>query len=145
MEETHHDQSAFYKELEKQCNNIIHTHTNCRSFTFAFGKAMEAHLKEVRIHKTLTNKWLTQLNLPNKDEIATLSVKIVEWLDKLDLLDESIYTMNKRQHHNQIQLQMITESLKELVTLLENEVQELKINKINVLEKELLELKQLFY
>ncbi|MFF2446114.1 hypothetical protein ACFVSW_03345 [Neobacillus sp. NPDC058068] len=44
------DSVTYYKELETEINKRIHAPTNCRSFLLAFGKALELHLKRVRIH-----------------------------------------------------------------------------------------------
>lgn len=68
----HDDPVSFYKNIETELNKRIHSPTNCRNFTLAFGRAFDAHLKQIKIHKRLTTKWLRSRNFPNKDEIAAL-------------------------------------------------------------------------
>jgi hypothetical protein len=146
MESTHQNSEAYYKKLETELNKRIHAQTNNRKFTIAFGNAMEAHVKRLRIHKRLTTKWLNRLDLPNKDEISAISVRIVDYEGKLDLMDETIYWMNKRQQENRNQLKMVRKSWESLLSVLEIETRETQTlnGRIKNLETELLDLKQLF-
>lgn len=145
MDFKHQISDSFYKKLEAEMNKRIHAYTNNRNFTTAFGNAMEAHLKQLRFHKRITMRWLRQNDLPNKDEISAISVRIVDYEGKLDLLDESIYKMSKRQHENQTKLKMIRESWETLLSVLEVEAREIHDVKLKSLELELLDLKNLFY
>jgi predicted nucleic acid-binding Zn-ribbon protein len=107
---------------------------------------MEAHLKHLEIHRRLTTRWLNRLDLPNKDEISAISVRIVDYEGKLDLMDETIYWMNKRQQENRNQLKMVRKSWESLLSVLEIETRETQTlnGRIKNLETELLDLKQLF-
>ena len=145
MESKHHDPVSYFKKIEAEMNKRIHTYTNCRTFTKAFGRGMEEHLKQLRIHKRLTTKWLNHLDLANKDEIAALSVRIVECEEKLDLFDEKIYTIKKKQQENLSEIKMIRELWEEWLAVLVKEQSDIQTNKLNMLEEELLELKQSFY
>ncbi|WHY87813.1 hypothetical protein QNH39_08280 [Neobacillus novalis] len=146
MEFMRDDPGTYYKELEAEINKRIHAPTNCRSFIVALGRALEVHLKQVRIHRSVTTRWLKRLDLPNKDDIAAISVRIVDCEEKLDLLDDTIYTINQRQQENQQQIRVLRESSEELLAVLANEVRrEIKGAKIKSLVKDLWELKQLFY
>ncbi|WP_026566196.1 hypothetical protein [Bacillus sp. UNC41MFS5] len=144
MESTHQDRDSFYKKIETEMNKRIHACTNNRKFTIAFGNAMEAHVKQLKIRKRLITRRLNQLGLANKDEISAISVRIVDYEEKLDLLDESIYWMNKRQKENRNKLKMIRESWGALQAILEKEAGEIHTCKLKSLEEELIELKQLF-
>jgi hypothetical protein len=144
MDSMQRDREAYYKKIEAQMNKRIHATTNNRAFTLAAGRALEAHLKRVRIHRRLTTKWLNHIGLVNKDELTALSVRIVDYEGKIDGLDDQMYTLNKSQHKNKLLLNSIHHSLEEWVTFLRNEMKDLHSSKINNLEKELLELKQLF-
>jgi len=141
---TYQTTDSFYKKIEAEMNKRVHAHTNTRAFTIAFGKAMETHLKQARIHRRLTTRWLNHSDLPNKDEISAISVRIVDYEGTLDFLDEAIYEMKQRQQKNQTQLQMVRKSLEDLQSLLEVEAKHNHSNKIKSLESELLDLKQLF-
>jgi len=145
MESNCHDPVSYYKKIEAEMNNRIHSLTNCRTFTSAFGRAMEEHLKLLKIHRRLTTKWLNHLDLSNKDEIAALSVRIVDCEEKLDLFDETIYSINKKQQENLIQLKMVRVSYEEWLAVLEKELSDIQTSKLKMMEKELLELKQSFY
>jgi hypothetical protein len=144
MDSMQRDREAYYKKIEAQMNKRIHATTNIRAFTLAAGRALEAHLKRVKIHRRLTTKWLNHIGLVNKDELTALSVRIVDYEGKIDSLDDQMYTLNKSQLKNQLLLNTIHHSLEEWVTFLRNEMKDLHSSKINNLEKELLELKQLF-
>jgi hypothetical protein len=135
----------FYKKLEKKWNAQIHAHTNTRSFTLALGRALDVHVKRIRIHRRLTTRWLKRLDLPNKDEISAISVRIVDYEGKLDFLDETIYEMKQSQQKNNNQLRMVRMSCEALRSVLEIEARDLHDCKIKSLESELLELKQLFH
>ncbi|MEH7304898.1 hypothetical protein [Neobacillus drentensis] len=141
---THRDSDSFYKKLEAEMNKRIHACTNNRNFTIAFGRAMEAHLKQLSIRKRLTTRWLNKIDLANKDEISAISVRIVDYEEKLDLLDESIYKMSKRQQENQTKFKMIRESWEALQEVLEMEAREFHDSKLKNLELELSDLKKLF-
>jgi hypothetical protein len=145
MESTHQNSEAYYKKLETELNKRIHAQTNNRKFTVAFGNAMEAYSKRLRIHKRLTTKWLNHSNLPNKDELSAISVRIVDYEGKLDLFDETIYMINKRQQENQTRLKMVRESWEALLSVLEIEERYIHDSKIKSLATELLELKLLFH
>ncbi|WP_066317560.1 hypothetical protein [Bacillus sp. FJAT-29814] len=144
METKHQDSVEYYKYLEAETNKQIHSLTNCRNFTLAFGRALELHLKKVKVHKRLTTRWLKRLDLPNKDEIAAISVTLVDCEDQLDMLDETVYLISKEQHHNLQQLKTVTQSSKELLAVLQQEVKDIHNNKLMTLEEDLLELKKLF-
>ncbi|WP_413301780.1 hypothetical protein AA0X95_22485 [Bacillus sp. 1P10SD] len=144
MDSMQRDMEAYYKKLEAQMNKRIHASTNNRAFTMTAGRALAAHLKRVKIHRRLTTRWLNHLGLVNKDELAALSVRIIENEEKLDGLDDQIYTLKKSQHKNQLLLNSIHHSLEEWVAFLRIEMKELHNSKIINLEKELLDLKELF-
>ena len=145
MKCTHQELDAFYKKLEKKWNEQIHTHTNKRSFTLAFGRALDAHVKRLRIHRRLITRWLKHFDLPNKDEISAISVRIVDYEGKLDFLDETIYEIKRSQQKNLTQLKMVRMSWESLLSVLEMESREIHDCKIKSLESELVELKQLFH
>ncbi|MBS4212096.1 MULTISPECIES: hypothetical protein [Neobacillus] len=144
METTHHDEVAFSKELEAKINKRIHELTNSRGFTLAWGRAMDAHLARLKIHKKLTTRWLKRLDIPNKDEVAELSIRLVDCVEKIDLLDDTIYSFKKRQQINLTHLKMVRQSWEELLVVLRTEEKELKAGNLTSLEKELIELKRLF-
>jgi hypothetical protein len=145
MKSTHQELDTFYKKLEKKMNEQIHAYTNTRSFTLAFGRVMEAHVKRIRIHRRLTTRWLKHLDLPNKDEISAISVRIVDYEGKIDFLDETIYEIKQSQQKNYTQIRMIRKSCEALLSVLEKEARDIHDCKIKSLESELLELKQLFH
>lgn len=147
MEFSHQETDSYYKKLEAELNKRIHANLNNRNVTIAFGRALEAHVKHLKIHRRLTTKWLNRFDLPNKDEISAISVRIVDYEGKLDLMDETIYWMNKRMKEDRNQLKMVRKTWEDLLSVLEIEAKETQTHdeKIKSLETELLELKQLFH
>lgn len=121
MESNHYDPVSYYKKLEAEINRTIHSCTNRREFILAFGKALDSHLRQARIQRRFTTRGLNHLDLPNKDEIAALSVRIVDYEEKLDLLDETIYELRKKQQENKDLLKRIRKSSEELLTILKDE------------------------
>ena len=145
MDSKHQDSIFDYKKLEDEINKSIHDRTNCRFFTRAFGKGMDAHLSQLKVHRRLTTKWLNRKDLPNKDEIAALSIRMVDCEEKLDFLDETFYMITKRMQENCLNVKRVKKAFEELLVILEEEVKEIQEYKIKRLEEELFELKQLFH
>jgi hypothetical protein len=145
MESIHEDPISYYKRLEAEMNKTIQSPMNCRAFTKAFGKAMDAHLRRVRIHRSLTTRWLNHLDIPNKDELAAISIRMVDCVEKLDFSDETIYFINKRQKENHKQLKLLQKAFEELLAILQEEAKEIKGNKLKSLENDLKDLQQLFF
>ncbi len=144
MESKHHDSDANYKKLEAEMNKSIHAWTNCRTFTKAFGRAMNAHLKWARIHRRLTTRWLKRLDFANKDEYAEISVRLVDLEDRLDFLDETIYEISKIQRENLLRLIEVRKLWKECCSVYKAEMKDIRDSKIKTLEKELADLQQFF-
>jgi hypothetical protein len=146
MESSQQETDAYFKKLEAEMNKRIHDKLNSRTVTVAFGRALEAHVKHLKIHRRLTTRWLNHFGFPNKDEISAISVRIVDYEGTLDQLDETIYGMNKRQQENLNRLIKVRKSWEDLRSVLESETSESPTldGKIKSLETELVELKQLF-
>jgi predicted RNase H-like nuclease (RuvC/YqgF family) len=144
MESKHHNSNTFYKQLEEELNKRIHQNTNCPAFTAAFGKSVDHHLDKVLISRRLMAKRLKRLDLPNKDEFVQISVRLVDYEEKLDELEDNLYLLNKQQNKNIGQIENLKESLKALHLEIETEVRDLQARKIKSLENELEDLKQLF-
>ncbi|MEC1524780.1 hypothetical protein P9D43_22500 [Neobacillus niacini] len=144
MESKQLDPVEFYKNLEKYWNKRIHSSTNCPTFTRAFGKSFENHLDQVEIQQKVINNWLTQFNLSKKDDFAELANRKVDGEDKLDDLEEKLYTVNVVLKNNYSELKKLNKSLSEMLCGMENEVKDLKVHKIKSLKNELEELKRLF-
>ena len=144
MNSKQQDTIQFYKQLEAEINKRIHASTNSRAFTEAVGKALDSHLREVRIYKRLTTRWLNRRNLANKDEFAALANRKIEVVEEIDSLDESVYQIINLQKANQQKLTMVRESLEEWSTFLNSEVSDKRSHPIKTLENELQELKKLF-
>jgi hypothetical protein len=144
METKHHDSVEYFKHLESKINKRIHSLTNSRSFILASGRALELHLKRLKVHKELTTRWLKMMDLPNKDEIAEVSLKLVDCEERLDTLDETIYSIGMTEKVNLEQLKLFRESAEELLKILKQEVADIHDGKLVTLEKDLSELKRLF-
>ncbi|MBT2654096.1 hypothetical protein J7E81_02405 [Bacillus sp. ISL-18] len=144
MNSKQQDTIQFYKQIEAEINKRIHASTNSRAFTKAVGKAMDSHLREVRIYKRLTTRWLNRRNLATKDEFAALANRKIEVVEEIDSLDESMYQIINLQKANQQKLTMVRGSLEEWSTFLNSEVSDKRSDPIKTLENELQELKKLF-
>lgn len=144
MDFWHQDSITYYKQLENECNKRIHQNTNCLAFTQALGKSMEYHLDRVLVCRRLFAKWLKRMDVPNKDEFAAIAVRMVDYEEKLDDLEYTIYLLNKKQKENSSQIKILKESLDALLHAVEMEVRDLQVRKIKSLEDELVDLKQLF-
>jgi hypothetical protein len=144
MESKHQDPGTFYKELEKEWNKRIHTYTNSLTFTHAFGKALEKHLDYIVIQRKLINKWLTVFDIPDKEEFVNLAGRKVDCVEKIDSLEETTYELNMNLKKNNTELKKLNKSLSDMLSLIEDEVKNIKTTKMKTLEKELQELKSLF-
>lgn len=144
MNSKQQDVNQFYKQLEEEINKRIHASTNSRAFTVAVGKALDSHLRELRIYKRLTTRWLNRMGLATKDDFADLSNRIIDVVEGIDSLDESIYQTLKLQKANQKKLVVVRQLLQEWSTYLKSEIQDRRKSSIKTLEEDLQELKQLF-
>ncbi|MGX6442198.1 hypothetical protein ACWM35_03035 [Neobacillus sp. K501] len=144
MESMHHNSNAFYKQLEEELNKRIHQNTNCPAFTKAFGKSVDNHVDKVLFSRRLIANWLKRVDVPTKDEFADISVRLVDYEEKLDELEDTVYLMNKQQNKNIGQIEVLKESLEALLHEVGKEVRGLQARKIESLENDLADLKQLF-
>jgi hypothetical protein len=144
MESRKQDPVTFYKDFERECNKKIHAITNSQTFADAFGSAMEDHLDHVEAQQKIINNWLAVLDIPNKDDIAALALRKIDCEERIDNLDETIYNLKMDIKKNNVMLKKLTTSLIENLNFLENEIKNVKANKLKTLEIELEELKLLF-
>ncbi|MDM5328213.1 hypothetical protein [Neobacillus sp. CF12] len=144
MKSTHQDPENFYKEFEKEWNMRVHTYTNSLTFTHAFGKALEKHLDLIVIQQKVIKNWLSELDIPNKEEFVTLAGRKVDCLEKIDSLEETMYELNMDLKKDNTELKKLNTSLSDMLYFMENEWKNVKVCKIKTLENELDELKKLF-
>lgn len=144
MESRHQDSAAFYKNLEKESNKRIHTYTNSLTFTNAIGKCLENHLDHVVVQQKITNNWLSELNIPKKDDFAAIAERKVVCEEKIDNLEDTVFNLNRMLKKGNTELKTLDQSLKEMLGLLETEVENVKAVKLKTLKMELEELKLLF-
>jgi hypothetical protein len=144
MNSKQQDPSQHYKQIEAEINKRIHASTNSRAFTVAVGKALDSHLRELRIYKRIITRWLNRMDLATKDELAALSNRKIDVVGEIDSLDESIYEILNLQKTNNQNLKMVRESLEEWSSFLNSEVSDKRSHPIKTLENELQELKKLF-
>jgi hypothetical protein len=144
MASRHQDSVSFYKDLEKECNKRIHAYTNCLTFTHAVGKAIENHLDHVVIQQKEINNWLAFFDIPLKDDFANLAQKKVDCEDKIDHLEDTLFLLITGLKKDNSELRELNKSLCDLLCLIENEVKDLKANRIRTLKMELEDLRMLF-
>lgn len=144
MKSRHQDPGVFYKNLEKEWNKRIHTYTNNLTFTHAFGKYLNHHLDYVENQQKIITKWLTVNNFPKKDDFAELAEKKVDCEEKIDNLEDTLFNLNMMLKKRNTELKTLDKSLKEMHSLLENEVKNVKADKLKTLKMELKELTMLF-
>jgi hypothetical protein len=138
------DSVSFYKDLEKECNKRIHAYTNCLTFTHAIGRAIENHLDHVVIQQKEINNWLALFDLPLKDDFANLAQKKVDCEDKIDHLEDTLFMLIRGLKKDNSELKELNKSLCDLLCLIDNEVKDLKANRIRTLKTELEDLRMLF-
>ena len=144
MNSIQQDPIQFYKQIEAEINKRIHASTNSRDFTATVGKAMDSHLREMKIYKRITTRWLNRLELATKDEFTVLSNRLIDVEGEIDSLDDTIYEIITLQKTNHQKLKMVRESLEEWSTFLNGEVRDKRSEKIKTLQNDLKELKSLF-
>jgi hypothetical protein len=144
MDSRHQDTGTFYNGLEKEWNKRIHAYTNSLAFITAFGKALENHLDYIEINQTLINNWLTEFDIPNKEDFVNLAGRKVDCVEKIDSLEDTIYELNMGMKKDNTELKKLNQSLSDMLCLIETEVRNVKVCRIKTLEHELEELKFLF-
>ncbi len=108
-----------YKKVEADCNRQVLSMTNNLRYIKKLGQAMDAHVDDIIALRKLTKEWLDSLKLPNRDDIAAISKRVITLEARLDDLDEQLTESIQqiKNHHNQIRKfsEEIAELKKELV------------------------------
>ena len=86
--------NKFSSQLEKQVNDLIMTNTNNPRFTRLLQKSTETTAMYKEMFKKSQELLGNQLQLPNKDDVANVAKLAIQTEEKLDSLEEQIWTLN---------------------------------------------------
>ncbi|MEH7306032.1 polyhydroxyalkanoate biosynthesis repressor PhaR [Neobacillus drentensis] len=86
--------NKFSSQLEKQVNDLFMTNTNNPRFTRLLQKSTETSAMYKEMFKKSQELLGNQLHLPNKDDVANVAKLALQTEEKLDSLEEQIWTLN---------------------------------------------------
>jgi hypothetical protein len=133
-----------YKKREKEWNRTIKRLANCPHFVQLIEVMVDTHLNQVQSHRKLIQQWLSLLEYPNKDEVAHVAKTFITNENKIDDLDDMIYSMRETANSTNQSLSTLIKAMQHMKLVLEEEHVKNKKNRINHLRDELNEVKSLF-
>jgi len=103
-----------YKKLEADYNRRVLSMTNNLQYVKNIGQAFNAHLDYVVAVRKLTKELLDSLNLPDRDEIASIAKRVRALETRLDDLDEQIEESKNQMINHQKQIRKFSQEMAEL-------------------------------
>jgi chromosome segregation ATPase len=103
-----------YKKLEADYNRRVLSMTNNLQYVTNIGQAFNAHLDYVVAVRKLTKELLDSLNLPDRDEIASIAKRVRALETRLDDLDEQIEESKNQMRNHQTQIKKFSQEMAEL-------------------------------
>lgn len=84
-----------FKQLESYINDQILKNLNNEHFVSMIACTLDSHLTEVEEVRSLVQKWFELLDVPSKDDIALLSLNIIQKEKKLDEMEDGLYQLKQ--------------------------------------------------
>jgi tRNA U34 5-carboxymethylaminomethyl modifying GTPase MnmE/TrmE len=146
-----YDSYETFKKLsehwEKQANDIIHLWTNNKEFVKFTNVNSHSYARYLNLFKKNQELLATQLNLPTKDDLANVSKITLQTEEKLDALEEQIWSLSDSFNETNKEIESVVEISREVVKItkqLKSELSKTKkeLSNTKVLEKELKEVKE---
>lgn len=137
------DSIEMLKQHEKETNQEMISMFNCEEAVYLTAKTLDVHLQQVLAARTVVEEWMQWMNIPNKQDVTDVAVKIIKLEDKADQLEEKMFELSGKLANSQNVLTSYSKHLRELKQFIESETDDPK-TKREMLENELEELKQLF-
>jgi len=79
-----------YEKTEATWSNVIHESMKKDSFSQNMGQTLNSHLQTTELVSGMADAYLKQLNMPTRDEIASLASLIINLEEKVDDLQDNM-------------------------------------------------------
>ncbi|WP_209123731.1 hypothetical protein [Alkalihalobacillus sp. BA299] len=124
MNRKHTDQVQQYKQQEDEWNKYILSTFNSHHFVYQTGKWINAHIDEVIEKRKIAELWLEILYVPTKNDIANLANKVIKHEDRVDFLEDQLFSLNKERRKTIEVLKRTNSEITLLKNFLESEVKQ---------------------
>ncbi|MFD2679771.1 hypothetical protein [Bacillus seohaeanensis] len=132
-----------YKKWEEEWNEYLRGLANCHRFVVLVEEVLDIHLERVQNMRVIGQKWLNQMEYPNKDEVAHIAKRTIVQEDKLDHLDDLVYMIGKNWSLTMKSITTLKGVMDEMRLVLEEQLKNKKTG-LDQLKEELDEVKSLF-
>lgn len=135
------------KQWEKQVNDYIHLWTNTEDFVSLSKLSTESHANFIERLRKNQELLATQLNIPTKKDLANVSKLTIQTEEKLDNLEEQIWSLADSVQQSNKEVEGIIEISNEVIKItkrLRTEMNKSKkeIETVNELKEEIVSLKK---
>ncbi|PIC63036.1 polyhydroxyalkanoate biosynthesis repressor PhaR [Sporosarcina sp. P13] len=79
-----------YEKTEETWSDIIQESMKKETFSQGLGQTLNNHLQNTEMISGITESYLKQLNIPTRDEIASLATLVINLEEKVDDLQDNI-------------------------------------------------------
>lgn len=79
-----------YEKTEATWSDILHESMKKEAFSQSMGQTLNNHLQTTEMVSGMTDTYLKQLNMPTRDEIASLATLVINLEQKVDDLQDNI-------------------------------------------------------
>ncbi|MGG1675031.1 hypothetical protein ACIFOT_04675 [Neobacillus sp. NRS-1170] len=114
----------YFKQLEEKLNGKIKCLFNRHKNFIYVKKMIWLDLKRVRIQRIIAKNWLNSKGYVTKEEISNIAKKYISIEEKVDDLDDLVFSMTKNWNSNKQSLTSMHEILNKLKSLMEEEYRE---------------------
>ncbi|MBU8907554.1 polyhydroxyalkanoate biosynthesis repressor PhaR [Desertibacillus haloalkaliphilus] len=102
-------------QWEKQMNDMIHLWTNNNEFVRYSRMTSDSQARYLDLFKKNQEMVLNQLNLPSKRDISNVSKMIVQTEEKLDTLEEQVWSVSDSVSDTQTEVEEVIKVSKEVI------------------------------
>ncbi|MEB1807010.1 MAG: polyhydroxyalkanoate biosynthesis repressor PhaR [Bacillaceae bacterium] len=124
----------FSDRWEKQINDMIHLWTNNSEFVRYAKVNSDAHSRYLELLRRNQEMLATQLNIPTKTDLANVSKLALQTEEKLDLLEEQIWSLSDSFNNTNQEIESVVEISREVVKVTKQLKTELTKTKKEVTE-----------
>ncbi|RSK26623.1 hypothetical protein EJF36_06985 [Bacillus sp. HMF5848] len=132
------------EKLEQNCNKQLYNATDTLNFVECLNESLNIHVQQVQSARQYVTECLTLHDVPCKHSIIDLSKYVIKFEDRLDMLEDFVYTVIKNQRKVQIKVSRVKEGLKSAKSDLYSIDTNNRSTKLLTISQQLSELKAMF-
>ena len=81
---------SMYDQTEKNMNEVIHETLKTEAFSEWLGQVQNSYLQYQQLVQKSTEEYLKQVNMPSREEVASLANLIINVEEKIDNIDQKL-------------------------------------------------------